>query len=301
MKNNLLVSILLLTYNHERYIKDCIFGILSQDYAPIELIILDDASTDKTVNIIKSFQNEIQQKFCNFIFLRNKNNCGNIPHNINVMLEKSKGFYIKTLSGDDVMGYNCISRLVSVLIDNPQCSVAYSNQYIVNENYKIGDKVFKKNRFYFFRESEVEYKNIFKKLMMGNYISAPTSMIKKAVFDKIGTYDESIPYEDYEFWLRIAYHNGKFYYLNECLVYYRRGKTSLTNYHSKESKRKIKLSMLAVGKTLRKYLYCLSKEDQVKCKKQYYNTYLKLCWDVKFWRGIFSILFLTKKNDICLK
>lgn len=302
MKNNFpLVSITLLTYNHEQYIEDCILGIIEQDYPNLELVILDDASTDKTVEIIDSYRAQLKEKFYIFSFLKRKSNSGNIAHNINYMIMKTQGVYCKQISGDDIMERNCISRLTQALIDNPQCWVAYSNQYVVGNDFKRGEKVKRSDYFYFHRKSEIEHKNMFRKLMFGNCIAAPSALIKRTIFDKIGLYDESIPYEDYEFWIRVAYNGGIFYYLNECLVYYRRGDTSLTNYSTKESKRKIKISMSAVGKTLKKYLHYLSNEDQIKCKKLYYSSHLRLCWNAKFWRGIFSILFQAKKNGIRLK
>lgn len=293
-----LVSIILLTYNHAQYIEDNILGLLEQDYSNVELIILDDASRDRTVEIIKCYHKELIEKFKRVEFFENKTNSGNIPYNINCMLKKTYGKYCKLISGDDIMASNCISKLVKSLMDNPQCSVAYSNQYIVEDNYKKGDSVKRSNKFYLHRKSEIEDEDMFRKLMFENSIVAPSSIIKRDVFEKIGLYDESIPYEDYEFWIRYAFYNGKFYYINECLIYYRRSDTSLTYFSSKDSKRKIMISMFAVGKTLKKYLHHLSPEDQLKCIKLYYGNYFKICKDAKFWRGIFSILYQMKRKNI---
>ncbi|MCI9589030.1 MAG: glycosyltransferase [Lachnospiraceae bacterium] len=302
MKNDFpLVSVALLTYNHEQYIEDNILGLLEQDYPNMELIILDDASKDKTVKIIEFWMEKLEEKFCKVVFFKNKKNSGNISHNVNCMLKEAEGAYCKSISGDDILADNYISKLVQCLIDNPQCSVAYSNQYVVGDDFKRGDRTHWSNQFYTHRKSGIEGKDLFRKLMFGNCIAAPSAMIKREVFDRIGFYDELMLYEDYEFWIRVAYHGGKFYYLDENLVYYRRGSTSLTNYSSTKRKTKVKTSMLAVGKTLKKYFRYLSKEDQMKCKKLYYSSHLKLCWDAKFWRGIFSILFQMKRNNISFK
>ncbi len=291
-----LVSIALLAYNHEQYIEDNLLGLLKQDYPNMELIILDDASGDRTVEIIESWMEKLKEKFGKVVFFKNKKNSGNIPYNVNRMLKEAEGVFCKSISGDDIMADNCIAKLVQCLIDNPQCSVAYSNQYIVGDDYKRGDEIHSSNQFYIHRKSEIETKDLFRKLMFGNCIAAPSAMIKREVFEKLGFYDESMIYEDYEFWIRVAYHGGLFYYLNECLVYYRRGNSSLTNYSSEESKRKIRTSMAAVGKTLKKYFHYLSKEDQKKCKELYYRSHLELCRDAKFWRGTFAILYQMKRN-----
>ncbi|MCI8949860.1 MAG: glycosyltransferase [Lachnospiraceae bacterium] len=299
MKNNFpLVSITLLTYNHEQYIEDCILGIIEQNYPNIELIILDDASKDRTVEIIDSYQKELKEKLHKVTFLKRKRNSGNIPHNVNSMLKKVRGIYCKLMSGDDIMAYNCISKLVECFMIEPQCSVVYSNGYVINDRYRKGTQVSQSNKLYFYRSSGVIKGDLFRKLMFGNSIAAPTVMIKREVFEKYGFFDESISYEDYEYWLRISYNKVKFYYLDQCLVYYRRGNTSITNFFSEGKKRKIIVSMLSNGKTLNKYIAYLSEDDKLKCKKLYYYKYLKLCWEAKFLRGFFSILNQMNHNGI---
>ena len=105
-----LVSIVLLTYNHERYIGDCLQSILEQDYGKIELLMLDDASKDKTVAIIESYFEALREKCDYVLFIKNKKNKGNIPFNMNRLLKKSRGSYCKMLGGDDILEHNCISR-----------------------------------------------------------------------------------------------------------------------------------------------------------------------------------------------
>lgn len=297
MDNYQLVSIVLLTYNHEKYIKDCILGILEQDYTNIELIILDDASNDRTVKIIKSLQNKLIKRFVNFIFLENNKNSGNIAYNINCMIKKCKGNYIKIISGDDIMEYNCVSKLLMCFTVHPECSVVYSNVYIVSNDYKKGNTVTKTDKMYNLRKSELESKAFFRKLMLGNCIAAPSVMTKKDVYEKWGFYDESIPYEDYEYWIRVSYNGGIFYYLNECLVYYRRSCNSMTNFTSKGKKNRIKVAMISDGKTIKKYLMFLSKHEQIKCIKMYYNRYLKITREAKFWRAYIVLLYRL----LCLK
>ncbi len=60
---------------------------------------------------------------------------------------------------------------------------------------------------------------MFRRLMFGNAILAPAVMIKRDLLKRYGYLDESIAYEDYEFWLRLSFHQVRFYYLNENLVY----------------------------------------------------------------------------------
>ena len=76
---NSLVSVCLLTYNHEKYIEDTIQGIIDQTYSPLELIVLDDASSDNTVNCIKEKLNTSKSRFQNVKLIVHDTNSGNIP------------------------------------------------------------------------------------------------------------------------------------------------------------------------------------------------------------------------------
>lgn len=295
-----LVSIVLLTYNHERYIGDCLQSILEQDYGKIELLMLDDASKDKTVAIIESYFEALREKCDYVLFIKNKKNKGNIPFNMNRLLKKSRGSYCKMLGGDDILEHNCISRLVQGLLDHPECSVVYSNVYTVPDDYRKGGWVEKPVRYYFYRKSEVEPDDFFRKLMYGNPIAAPSAMIKRTILDEYGFLDETIPYEDYEYWLRLSVHNVKFCFLNESLVYYRKSLTSISNYEDGRKIKKIKTGMLSDIKTLNKYLQYWNKEDREKCKKHYYYRYLRICWEKKYLRGTAAIIYKLKKEKMKL-
>lgn len=295
-----LVSIALLTYNHEKYIGDCLQSIIEQDYENIELLILDDASYDKTVMIVESYL-EVLRKRCNrVLFIKNKKNKGNIPFNMNRILKKSEGTYCKMLSGDDILQYNCISRLVQGLLDHPECSVIYSNVYFVPDGYRKGGWAEKSERFYSYRRSEVETDDFFRKLIYGNPIAAASAMIKRMMLEKYGLLDESIPYEDYEYWLRLSFHHVKFYFLNENLVYYRRSLASMSNYEDGQKIKKIKTGMLSDIRTLNKYFRYWNEADRLKCKKYYYYRYLRICWDKKYLRGVAAIIYRLKKERIQL-
>ena len=76
MRNEALVSIGLMVYNHEAFIEDCLKSLLQQDYPNMELIILDDASTDRSREIISRYCDKLREKFCHVIFLYHERNCG---------------------------------------------------------------------------------------------------------------------------------------------------------------------------------------------------------------------------------
>ena len=86
-----MISVGVLTYNHEKYIKEELISLAEQTYPNKELIILDDASIDNTVAIIESMREELEKKFSRVVFIKNQKNCGNIPHNMNVILKNCRG------------------------------------------------------------------------------------------------------------------------------------------------------------------------------------------------------------------
>lgn len=298
MKIEPLVTITLLTYNHEHYIEDCLQSIIDQDYKNIELLILDDASKDMTPKVVESYLSVLEEKYKKVCFIKNKRNTGNIPFNMNCMLKKAEGTYCKMLSGDDILDYNCISKLVESLENHPDCSVAYSNVYIVQDDYKRGDWIDKTNSLFAHRKTEVESQNFFVKLMYGNRIPAASAMIKSGLLREYGWLDESIAYEDYEYWLRLSFHNVKFYFINENLAYYRKSDTSISNFMSGDKARKIRIGMVSDRKACNKYMRYLKEEDKIKCKKFYYYRYLRTCYKGKYWRGVAVIVIKLKQENI---
>src|SRR5579872_7310553 len=94
MINLPLISVVLITYNHEKYIAEAIQSILDQTFTDFELIIVNDGSTDKTEEIIKSFND----KRINYIYQKNQG--PSVTTNVGIMAAKGK--YIAIMPGDDV-------------------------------------------------------------------------------------------------------------------------------------------------------------------------------------------------------
>lgn len=135
-----LVSICVLTYMHERYIEDCLRSLIAQTYRNIELLILDDASTDRTYNIIESYLEHLNNRFPQVRIKKNKRNSGNISVNLNYMLKQARGEYIKTFSGDDVMTPKYVEKIVGHMEQNQEAILGYTNSYVVESGFKLGEK-----------------------------------------------------------------------------------------------------------------------------------------------------------------
>ncbi|WP_162533690.1 glycosyltransferase [Colwellia sp. Arc7-D] len=128
-KNNKpLVSLILLLYKHEPYVKEAIKGVMEQDYSNIEFIISDDHSPDSTFDLAKE---EIKQYQGNKTILLNKNdtNMGLVPH-LNKLLKIAKGDIILLAAGDDISFPNRVSRTVEIMGDSEVSFVSFNDQRI---------------------------------------------------------------------------------------------------------------------------------------------------------------------------
>src|ERR1700749_5034941 len=98
MQNKSLVTVICLCYNHENFVTESLFSVMNQDYAFVELIIVDDCSTDNSKNIIKKWLLDYPE----VRFISNEINLGNTK-SFNKALQFAKGDYIIDLAADDVL------------------------------------------------------------------------------------------------------------------------------------------------------------------------------------------------------
>ncbi|MDD2384959.1 MAG: glycosyltransferase [Sulfurospirillaceae bacterium] len=209
-KTEPLVSVLIPSYNHESYIKEAVLSVVNQTYNNIELIIVDDGSSDKTTDILR----ELHKKY-NFN-LSLQENKGIIP-TLKILRQKAKGKYIALLASDDYFHCEKIEKLVGFLEHNPQYAMVYSKITIVDNN---SNKLMKIEECY-------KSGRIFEELLMGDFfINSVSVLINKEVYMQFD-YDEGY-IEDFQMWLKIAkcYEIG---FCNEFLSYYRKHDNHLSS------------------------------------------------------------------------
>ena len=113
---NILVTVYITNYNYGRYIKRAIESVLNQTLKNLELIIIDDGSTDNSKEIIETYANE---KIISIIYQKNKGL--NITNN--VALKAAKGKYIVRLDADDFFEPTALEEMSNILEANPDCRV----------------------------------------------------------------------------------------------------------------------------------------------------------------------------------
>ena len=203
-----LVSVVIPVYNSENYLEECLNSVLDQTYENIEIIVIDDGSTDSSPEILKKYSHRIN-------VISQKNN--GLASALNLGINNMNGNWFKWFSPDDVMHPYTIQILVDEIKNNPSNTIVYSNWEIINEYGKILREFNESN---YNDLSAFEY-NI--RLLDGQLINVNTALIPFCFFDKCKIRDLNDPVAiDYDFFLSSALlHDIKFHHIAKPLIKYR--------------------------------------------------------------------------------
>ncbi len=205
-----MVSIITPAYNSERFIAETIKSVLNQTYTDWELIIVDDCSTDKTSEIVLSFQKEETR----IIYIKNETNKGSAISR-NIALRNAKGKWIAFLDSDDVWHPEKLERQIEFMLKN-NYNFSYTDYCEIDENSKengksvSGPKIIGKN-----------------KMLAYCWPGCLTVMYNADFVGLMQTCDIKIN-EEYALWIKIAKMTNC-YLLNENLAKYRRHSDSLSS------------------------------------------------------------------------
>lgn len=219
------VSIIIPVFNAEKYLDECITSALEQTYGDIEIIAVDDGSTDKSSNVLKKYSDKIK--------VLTKENGGTATA-LNVGIKSMSGEWFKWLSADDVLDKSAIDILINetkILGDISKSCIFYSSYDIIDQEGKIVREFIEPN----YNDLEDFNKNV---IMLDHYYgNGTTSLVHKSLFDRYGLFDEKIRFqEDYEFWLRCCIlHGCKLHLIPKKLAEYRLHEGQLTKRKMDES------------------------------------------------------------------
>jgi glycosyltransferase involved in cell wall biosynthesis len=207
--NEPLISIIVPCYNHEKYIEECILSIVNQTYKNIELIVVDDGSTDNSRTILKNLQ---EQYGFALIFQENMG----VSKTLNKAIRSyAHGKYLAGSASDDYLALDRIEKQVVYMESNPDCAMVFGKVHVVDDKSKIIEGL----RIIDPVIDPVESLK-FEALIENNCIPAMTVMMKKEVWEQCGGYNENTSIEDFDMWLKIAY-TYKISYLDDYFAYYR--------------------------------------------------------------------------------
>ena len=217
-----LVSVIIPSYNHEKYICDCVMSVLNQTYKNLEVFVMDDCSTDNSFAILKKIRDKRLKVF------RSKKNKGTV-RTINELTKKCNGAYVAIIGSDDLWEKDKIEKQVDYLDKHNDVGAVFTSAEIIDENGNLyeDDMAFNHDVFKCDNLSSGERMRLF--FENGNHLCHSSSLIRKEVIDKIGLYD--ITYRqlhDFDYWVRLV-NEFNVYIIDEKLLKYRRFKNSKKN------------------------------------------------------------------------
>jgi glycosyltransferase involved in cell wall biosynthesis len=200
--DNPTVSIVLPTYNRANELKLSIQSILSQSYRDFELIVVDDASTDNTREVVAGFKDDRIRYVC-----CNENVGGGEARNIGIA--EAKADIIAFQDSDDEWRCNKLEKCLSILQHDNTLDGVFSAFLLINgEHVSYAPVLTPPSR------PELMHDN----LLRGNFIDTPTVVVRSDIVKKVGGFDPLMPrYQDWELFLRLT-EAGRFYFVKEALI-----------------------------------------------------------------------------------
>ncbi|MEB3829138.1 glycosyltransferase family 2 protein [Phormidium sp. CCY1219] len=198
MENLPLVSVIIPVHNGENYLADAIESVLGQNYQPLEILVIDDGSTDKTAEIAKEYGEKIR-----YIYQLNAGPAA--ARNAGIKL--ANGDILGFLDADDLWSENCLHALVTPLREFPEILIA---QGLIQE-LELSESQF--------QETSVSYQ----------YINLGSALYRRVVFDKLTGFDATMRYgEDVDFFLRAWENNIPKTVIKTVTLFYRKHEQNMT-------------------------------------------------------------------------
>jgi len=206
------VSICIPTYNGAKYLEACLDSVLNQTYQDIEILVIDDQSTDNTIEIIENYAETDKR----IVLIKNQLNLGLVGNWLKC-IELSTGVWIKFLFQDDLLAPTCVSRLVTAG-EASDCPIVFSKREIL---YETGSNLEVLN----FLRNVPSWESVFGSIsfippnrvsetainyMALNIFGEPTSvLLRRDCFDNFGVFNPYLRQRcDYEYWIRVGSNTG---------------------------------------------------------------------------------------------
>ncbi|MCY6959580.1 glycosyltransferase [Clostridium brassicae] len=272
-----MVTIIIPTFNSKKYIIQAVESVLDQTYKDIEVIVVDDGSTDGTCEKLEKYRDEIKYYY--------KEN-GGVASARNFGILKAKGDYICFLDADDIYEKDKLKEQVRFLQDNPQIDVVYNDIQVEDEKLNYINTL-KSEGVYNDREDFLSM------MLIRQIIPGPASIMfrRRCIEDGLKYNEEYTNAEDYDFTLRLA-EKFNFAYIPKSLYVYRRHQNNLTNNHKKQFDNEIEI-IKKIGIEKIKNIVWQSSFDELE-KKQLFS---KILIKIREWQKAKEVLIGILKYE----
>jgi len=220
-----LISVIIAVYNGANTIEETICSVLAQTYSNLQVIIIDDASTDSSRDIIDKFEdNRIERVYLS----RNRNVC----YAVREGFKKIKGEYLAVIGHDDIWLPEKLEKQMEYLSADEDVVACFTRVEMIDENGCKTTQVSGNLSALFERPNFERFEMIREMIINGNYLCGATPLIRMSAIEKVGGYKMGyVQLQDYELWLRLLL-IGKIHILDEKLTLYRRNSDGVTNLSS---------------------------------------------------------------------
>lgn len=211
------VSVLMSVFNTERYVETALRSVLAQSWRDLEVIVVDDGSSDDSPRIIAALAAEDPR-----IRFRSRPNKG-IPRTANEMIAQARGRYLCIMDSDDVMLPDCIARAAAHLDMHPEAvAVGVTNLPVDADGRSLGGAEVHLSGWSRCPATPSAFPP------KGPKIINPGSMMRAEAVGRVGGYRESLPWaQDTDMWWRLS-EIGEIHRINDVLLHYRRAQSSTT-------------------------------------------------------------------------
>ncbi|HII3823303.1 TPA: glycosyltransferase family 2 protein [Pasteurella multocida] len=242
MENKPLVSVLICAYNVEKYIEEYINAVINQTYKNLEIIIVNDGSSDNTYFLLKKLAEKD-----NRIKILNFNNHIGIISALNEGLKEIAGEYIARTDSDDITKPDWIEKILTCMQNDPKIIAMGSYLTVLSEE-NNGSVLANHHKNKVEWKNPLEHKDIVEKMLFGNPIHNNSMVMRSEIYTKYHLiYDPDYHYaEDYKFWLEVS-RIGKLANYPESLVYYRLHRNQTSSIHNSQQEingKKLRLQAL---------------------------------------------------------
>lgn len=247
------VSVVITCYNYAHFLAECVYSVLRQTEAPLEIIIVDDGSTDETPQVAAPFA-----EMAGITYLRRENGGQAVAKNTGIAA--ARGDLIAFLDADDVWQPTKLAKQVPLFAD-PLVGVVYSRARWVDENTNAvdrgdGGKYLRPRR-----------GRVTDWLFHDNFVWFSSSVVRRSCFDEFGTFDETLKMGiDWDLWLRIST-RYQFDFVDEPLLDYRVG-------HAQQMSKNLDLRYSSTDRVMDRFLATFPGEaSKSAVRSAYYLTY----------------------------
>jgi glycosyltransferase involved in cell wall biosynthesis len=212
------ITAVVAAYNAEPWIAEALEAILGQTRPPDEVVVVDDGSTDGTARVLERFGVAIR-------VVRQPN--GGCPAAFNRAFAEARGDFVAMCGADDVWEPRKLEWQAETLADHPDVDVLFGDARVIGEHRPAGlvNDLYTEG----IPEGVLDGGMLRDALYRGNFICAPSIVIRRSLFEQLGPFIENYGADDYEYWMRCLRVGARFFYDGRPLLSYRRHESNLSS------------------------------------------------------------------------